>query len=200
MAREEIRVSGFGGQGVILTAHIIGKAATLYAGRHATMTQAFGPEARGSACSAQVLLDDKAILYPYLRDTGILITLSQEAYNKFIPELAKDGLLLYEKDLVRIGELPPDVRAYSIPATRLAEEKVGRTLFTNIVMIGFLAAVGGFLDPGALKRAVESSVPRGTEKMNQSAFETGYEYGLDILKREGASTGGPPGKAHEEEA
>ena len=145
-------------------------------------------------------MDDEAILYPYLRNMGVLITLSQEAYTKFIPELAEEGLLLYEEDLVKVGDLPPRVRAYAIPATRLAEEKVGRTLFTNIVMIGFLAAVGGFLDPEALKNAVENSVPRGTEKMNQKAFETGYEHGLNLLKLEKASAGGPSGKAHEEEA
>ncbi|MHC5037547.1 MAG: 2-oxoacid:acceptor oxidoreductase family protein [Planctomycetota bacterium] len=181
MARDEIRVSGFGGQGVILTAHIIGKAATLFQGRHATMTQAFGPEARGSACSAQVLLDDSPILYPYLRKAGILITLSQEAFNKFFPELDEDGLLLYEEDLVKTGTLPPNLRAFAIPATRLAEEKIGRSLFTNIVMIGFLAAVGGVLEPNALKKAVETSVPRGTEKLNLEAFKTGFRYGLDLL-------------------
>jgi len=166
---------------VILTAHIIGKAATLFAGRHATMTQAFGPEARGSACSAQVLIDDDPILYPYLRKAGVLITLSQEAFNKFFPELGPDGLLLYEQDLVKTGDLPAALRSFAIPATRLAEEEVGRTLFTNIVMIGFLAAVGGLLEAEDLKQSVEDSVPKGTEKLNLKAFKTGYEYGLELL-------------------
>ncbi len=182
MARDEIRVCGFGGQGVILTAHIIGKAATLFAGRHATMTQAFGPEARGSACTAQVLLDDDPIHYPYLRKPDILIALSQEAFKKFYPELdKKKGVLIYEENLVDPGDIPSTLTTFSIPATRLAEEKTGRTLFTNIVMIGFLAAVGNLLDREALKQAVEDSVPKGTETMNLKAFETGYQFGLDLL-------------------
>lgn len=182
MAREEIRVSGFGGQGVILTAHIIGKAATLFAGRHATMTQAFGPEARGSACSAQVVLDDTPVLYPYVRRTDILIAMSQEAYTKFIPELKEEGMLIYESDLVKTGKVSGKVRVFPIPATRIAEEKMGRTLFTNIVMIGFLSAVGGLFGQKAFRDAVEDSVPKGTETMNLKAFDTGYDFGQEALK------------------
>jgi 2-oxoglutarate ferredoxin oxidoreductase subunit gamma len=185
MAKEEIRVSGFGGQGVILTAYIIGKAATLFANRYATMTQAFGPEARGSSCSAQVILDDKPVRYPYLTRTSILVTLSQESYNIFSKSLAPGGMLMYEEDLVKTGALPEGVRAYAVPATRLAEEKIGKSLFTNIVVIGFFAAVAGLLDPKALRGAVESSVPKGTEALNLKAFDAGYDFGVELLKKTG---------------
>lgn len=186
MAREEIRVSGFGGQGVILTAHIIGKAATLFAGRHATMTQAFGPEARGSACSAQVVLDDTPVLYPYVRKTDILVAMSQEAFTKFFPELSEDGLLIYESDLVKTGKIPEKVRRFSIPATRLAEQNLGRTLFTNIVMIGFFGSVSSLFDQKALRDAVQDSVPKGTETMNLKAFDTGWAFGVEAMGRKGS--------------
>lgn len=188
MAKEEIRVTGFGGQGVILTAYIIGKAATLFAKRYATMTQAFGPEARGSACSAQVLVDDQPVRYPYLTKTNVLIALSQEAYTKFAPELQPGGLLIYEEDLVKIGTLPEGARSFAIPATRLAEEKIGKSLFTNIVVIGFFAAVTDMLEPQALRDAVEASVPKGTEAMNLKAYDAGYEYGTELVKGKDGAT------------
>lgn len=90
MRMTEIRVAGFGGQGVILSAMVIGKAASIYQNGYATLTQSFGPEARGSACSAQLILSDEPILYPYITNPDILIVMSQEAYTKFSPEV-KDG-------------------------------------------------------------------------------------------------------------
>ena len=188
MAKEEIRVSGFGGQGVILTAYIIGKAVTLFANRYATMTQAFGPEARGSACSAQVLVDDRPLRYPYLTKTNILIALSQEAYTKFVPELAPGGLLIYEEDLVQAGQPPQGARVFAIPATRIAEEKIGKSLFTNIVVIGFFGAVSGTVEPAALRSAVEASVPKGTEALNLKAFDAGYEFGMELVKGKAGDT------------
>ena len=100
MQLTEIRVAGFGGQGVILSAIVIGKAASIYENGFATMTQNFGPEARGGACSAQVILSDNPILYPYVTRPDIMMVMSQEAYNKFAPELKPNGLLLVEQDLV----------------------------------------------------------------------------------------------------
>ncbi len=98
MQLTEIRVAGFGGQGVILSAIVIGKAASIYENGFATMTQNFGPEARGGACSAQVILSDNPILYPYVTRPEIMVVMSQEAYNKFAPELKPNGLLLVEQD------------------------------------------------------------------------------------------------------
>jgi 2-oxoglutarate ferredoxin oxidoreductase subunit gamma len=182
MAKNEVRVSGLGGQGVIMAAHIIGKAASIFGDQNATMTQAFGPEARGSACSAQVVLNTDPILYPYVRRTDILVSMSQEAYEKFYPELGDQGVLLYEKDLVQPAELAGEQRAYGIPATRIAEE-LGRTIVTNIIMVGFFAAMAGAIDPKALRKSVEDSVPPGTEKLNLKAFDRGFEYGRNITEQ-----------------
>jgi 2-oxoglutarate ferredoxin oxidoreductase subunit gamma len=176
----EIRVAGFGGQGVILSAMIIGKAACIFQDGFATLTQNFGPEARGSACSAQVILSDKPILYPYVSRPDVLVVMSQDAYNRFTPELKDGGTLLVEHDLVRISSLPSGIRVHSVPATRLAEE-LGRRIVLNIVMVGFFAAVTGLIEPDALRHAVKDSVPPGTENLNLKAFEKGFEYGLSHL-------------------
>ncbi len=105
MPVSEIRIAGFGGQGVILSAIIIGKAGCIYQPGYATMTQNFGPEARGGACSAQLILSDTPVLYPYVPRPDILVVMSQEAYALFAPQLKDEGILIIEEDLVRIGEL-----------------------------------------------------------------------------------------------
>ncbi len=176
MRLTEIRVAGFGGQGVILMATVIGKAASIYQGGFATMTQSFGPEARGGACSAQVVLSGEPVLYPYVTNPDILVVMSQEAYTKFSPEVKPNGTLIVEEDLVRIGNLPAGTRVYSCPATRLAEE-LGKRMVLNMVMIGFFAAVGKTLDAEALKNAVLDSVPPASKELNSAAFEAGFQYG-----------------------
>jgi 2-oxoglutarate ferredoxin oxidoreductase subunit gamma len=181
MAKTEIRVSGFGGQGVILLGYLIGKAAALHAGKNATLNQSFGPEARGSACSAQVIVDDDKILYPYLTQPDILICMSQEAYTKFEPELKSDGLLLIDEDLVKEPKHRGKIKMYKVPATRLAEE-LGRKIVLNIVMLGFFTAITKIVDHDAVRKTVEESVPKGTEELNLKAFDSGYEYGLKQLE------------------
>jgi 2-oxoglutarate ferredoxin oxidoreductase subunit gamma len=178
----EIRIAGFGGQGVILAAAVIGKAAALYQGGYATMTQSFGPEARGGSSSAQVIFSDEPILYPYVTEPDVLVVLSQEAYTRFTPELQHGGILIMEQDLVRVGQLPAGVRVFGVPATRLAEE-LGRKVVLNVVMVGFFGAVTNLLDPAALRKAVADSVPPALEKLNLEAFEKGYAYGIRLISQ-----------------
>ncbi len=179
----EIRIAGFGGQGVILSAIVIGKAGCIYEGGFSTMTQSFGPEARGGACSSQVILSDHPVLYPYVTRPDVLVVMSQEAYAMFSPQLKENGTLIIEQDLVRIGELPPGAQVYSIPATRLAEE-LGKKMVLNIVMVGFFGAVTGLLQPEALRSAIGDSVPPAYRELNLKAFDKGYEYGQKTLSGE----------------
>lgn len=178
MQLSEIRIAGFGGQGVILSAIIMGKAASIYEGGYATMTQSFGPEARGGACSAQVIISDQPVLYPYVTNPDILMVMSQEAYAKFAPEVKRDGMLIIERDLVRISNLPAGTRVYSCPGTRIAEE-LGKKMVLNVVMLGFFAAVAKILDPDSLRKAVVDSVPSAFAELNQKAFDAGYTYGIE---------------------
>lgn len=179
MARTEIKIGGFGGQGVILSGYIVGRAASIYDNKHATMIQAFGPEARGSACSAQIIVSNEYIAYPYIASPQIMIVMSQEAYTKFSPELAPGGILISEEELVSPHNLRKDIRHYSIPATRFAEE-LGKKMVVNIIMMGFLTAIVNVIDPDAMRKAILASVPKGTEDLNLKAFEKGYEYGVKI--------------------
>ncbi len=177
----EIRIAGFGGQGIILAGYIIGKAAAIFDNKFSTLIQSFGPEARGSSCSAQLIISDTQILYPYLVVPQISIILSRDAYDRFAPELPDNCIMLIEKDLVTPDKRSAKHKVYAIPSTRLAEE-MGRKIVMNIVTVGFFSAITGITSYEATKKAVESSVPPGTEEMNIKAFETGYQYGVDILK------------------
>jgi 2-oxoglutarate ferredoxin oxidoreductase subunit gamma len=183
MGKSEIRVGGLGGQGVILCAHIIGKAASIFDGKHATLIQSFGPEARGSACSAQVTIDDDAIGYPYVKNPDVLILISPDAYNQFAATLKPGGALIYEEELITPDDrVPAGVRCYGIPATRLAEE-LGRRLVLNIVMVGFFTGVTKLVSFEAAEHAVRSSVPKGTEDLNLRAMRRGYEYACELLEK-----------------
>jgi 2-oxoglutarate ferredoxin oxidoreductase subunit gamma len=177
MQLSEIRIAGFGGQGVILSAIILGRAASIHQGAFATMTQSFGPEARGGACSAQLILSESPILYPYVTQPDILVVMSQEAYTRFVPELKDGGTLIVEQDLVRVTELKPNTRVFSIPATRIAEE-LGKRMVLNSVMVGFFTAVAQLLEKDAVSKAVSDSVPASFRDLNLKAFEKGFEYGL----------------------
>lgn len=173
----ELRISGYGGQGVILSGMVIGKAAALYEDKHSCLAQAFGPEARGSSCSAQVIISDEQILYPYLVKSDILVTMSQEAFRKFSPELRDGGILVYENELVKPEGLSTKIKSFGIPATRIAEQELGRNIFLNIVMVGFFTSVTDLLKEESARKAVESLVPEHTVEKNLKAFELGYSYG-----------------------
>lgn len=185
----ELRIAGFGGQGVILAAHIIGNAVTLVEKGYATMTQNYGPEARGGAASAALVLSDEPVLYPYLTRPDILIAMSLEAYTKFAPEVKEGGFLLVEEDLVQIDALPqvPKCKIYGIPATRFAEE-LGKKMVLNVIMVGFFSAITKAVSPEACRAGVAHEVPKRFQDLNLKAFNKGYEYGLELLSRQGERT------------
>jgi len=174
MARTEIRITGFGGQGVVLSGHIIGHACAIYEDKHATMIQSFGPEARGSACSCTLVVSEDEVLYPYVQISDIFVVMSGEGYTKFADSLKPDGTLIYESDLVK-PKLREGQPSYGITSTRIAEE-LGRRLVQNIVMLGFFGAVCGIAERSSLAKAVESCVPAGTEELNLKAFNAGWDY------------------------
>jgi 2-oxoglutarate ferredoxin oxidoreductase subunit gamma len=174
VSRTEIRITGFGGQGVVLAGHIIGHACAVNAGQHATMIQSFGPEARGSSCSTTLAISDTEVLYPYIGNPDIFVVMSAEGYDKFGSQLKDDGILVYEKDLVQ-PDLDAHSKAYGVPSTRIAEE-LGRSIVQNIVMVGFVAAATEVADREAMREAVAESVPAGTEALNLRAFDAGWDY------------------------
>jgi 2-oxoglutarate ferredoxin oxidoreductase subunit gamma len=177
----EIRFSGYGGQGIIRCALIGGKALSIYGGKFATMNQSFGPEARGGACSSQLIVSDDRVLYPYITIPEILVSMSQEAYEKYQADLRDDGLLITDTDLVKPKIKRKNITHYSIPATRFAEE-LGNRIIANLVMMGFFTAITKITTPDVMKKALPGLVPDRFLDLNKRAFDKGYEYGQKVLK------------------
>jgi 2-oxoglutarate ferredoxin oxidoreductase subunit gamma len=182
--RRELRIAGFGGQGVVLAGQIVGQAVAVYDKQYAAFTQSYGPEARGGSCTAEVVAAEEPIGYPYLTDPQIVVALSQDAYNKYARALAPHTQLVVDADLVTPD--PAEKHPFlAVPANRLARE-MGRAVVSNIILLGFLAAVTQFVSVEALRQSVLASVPKGTGEFNLKAFEIGYQYGWKIT----ASNGG----------
>jgi len=183
MKNLKIKIGGFGGQGIILAGYILGKAAAIHDKKNATLTQSYGPESRGSACSAQLILGDEEIDYPKVIQPDILMIMSQEAYDKFTPELVKGGTLLYDEDLAKpTNNLGKTTNIYSIPATRYAED-MGKKIVANIIMLGFFTAISEIITPEAMESAIRSSTPKGFEELNINAFKRGFESGINRIKK-----------------
>ncbi len=170
--RQEIRIAGFGGQGVVLAGYLLGKALALYSDHEAVMTQSHGPEARGGASSADLVVSSEPIAYPFVQQPNYLVALSQEAYTKFRPAIHPEALILIDQDLVdpREGD-----RVTAIPATKLAED-LGRRIVTNVVMLGFFTSRTGIVDPHAMFKALETTLKPSILEINQTAFKKGMHY------------------------
>ncbi len=177
--KTEIRLAGFGGQGIVLAGHILGKAASLYEKVNAVFTQSYGPEARGGACSADVIIAGGEIHYPRVSCPQILVLMSEEAKHTYGSHMSDQAMVLIDEDLVNLSSVPGKCRLFKIPATRLAE-KLGRKIVANIVMLGFITSVTGIVGYEAMKQALFDSIPRGTEELNLKAFEKGFEYGKQV--------------------
>lgn len=182
MKKTEIRFTGFGGQGIIRCALITGKALSLFDDKHASMTQAFGPEARGSACASQLIVSDERVLYPYITSPDILVSMSQEAYDKYEPELGNKGILIIDTDLVKPKPVRGKIKMFSIPSTRFAEE-LGNRIFANLVMLGFFTAVTKAVTADSMKKALPGLVPDRFLDRNYEAFDKGYNHGQKALQK-----------------
>ena len=165
----------------MLIGNILGKAATIHDLKHATMIQAFGPEARGGSCSSQVIISEEEILFPYVQQPQVLVCMSQEGFDKNIESLRAGGLLIWDTDMVKTRDLDPSWTTYHIPATRFSEE-LGNKMMANIVMLGFLSSLSDLVQVDSLRQAMLSSVPGKTRETNSKAFDRGREYGIAIQK------------------
>lgn len=170
---QEIRLSGFGGQGMI-TAGIILADAALKEGKKAIQSQSYGPQARGGASKAEVIISTQDIDYPKVNEPGILLAMSQEACDKYLPSLRDDGILIIDSSYVKeVGET--NARVYSAPITNVARDELGRTVVANIVALGVLVGITQAVGKEALLEAVLSRVPKGTEELNSKALAMGFK-------------------------
>ena len=172
--RHEIRFAGFGGQGIILAGLITGRAAALHDGKEAIVTQSYGPEARGGACAAQLVIDDVPIDYPMVNRPDVLVVMSQEAAEKYMTGLVDEGQVLIDEDLVELPEHPM-WHTFKIPATAIAEQ-LGNRMAANVVMLGFFTAVTGTVGRQSMEAAIKASVKERFIQLNMKAFEAGYSY------------------------
>lgn len=172
--RYEVRLSGSGGQGLILAGMILAEAAAIYDGKNAVQSQSYGPEARGGASNSEVIISDGEIDYPKAQDIDALLALTQEACDKYIHDLKGSGILLVDSDLVT--EIPDgDFKVYKIPITSIAANDVGKAFVANIVALGAIVALTGAVSRESVEKAVLSRVPRGTEELNIKALMAGFQ-------------------------
>jgi 2-oxoglutarate ferredoxin oxidoreductase subunit gamma len=172
--RLEIRLAGSGGQGLVLASVILAEAVVEYEGKNAVQNQSYGPEARGGASKSEVIISDEEIDYPKAIKPDILLVMTQTAYDKYAKDLKKDGILIVDEDLVKEIE-NGNYKLYKVPLVRTASEKIGKAFVANIVALGALVGVKEIVSRESLEKAVLSRVPKGTEDLNRSALNAGFD-------------------------
>ena len=177
--KKEIRICGFGGQGVILAGFIIGKAASVFMNYNAVQSQSYGPEARGGAARSEVIISDEKIGYPRPTSVDLFVAMSQESFDTYRDDLRDDTVIIVDPDLVKKHDIGRPV--YKIQAQEIAEE-LGNKIVTNIVMVGAATSIFKLLDPEAVRKSVLDSVPSRFKELNEKAFERGLEAGKNALK------------------
>lgn len=177
--RTEIRIGGFGGQGVILAGIILGKAASIFDKNEAVQTQSYGPEARGGASKCEVVISDGKIDYPKVQSPDILVAMSNEALIKYIVDLKDEGTLIVDPGTTDIEDVRDfidqhNIKVFNAPATKTANDEIGLKIVANIVMVGVITKITGVISENAAIEAIKDSVPAGTEEKNVNAFNVGY--------------------------
>ncbi len=176
MRRTEIRIAGFGGQGVVLAGVLIGTAAAVTDARRAVQTQSYGAAARGGGARSEVVVSDEAIVYPRVTHPDIMVAMSEEAMKKYGADVRPGGLLFVDSDLVKDVNRT-DVRKVALPVSNLATQELGRTIVANLVMLGVVVAKTGVVSIAGMEAAIRDNVPPKTIDLNLKAFRKGLEIG-----------------------
>jgi len=181
--RIEICLSGAGGQGLILAGIILAEAAGIYDGKEAVQTQSYGPEARGGASRSEVVISNDSIDYPKVIKSDILLALTQTACDKYVKNLSKDGILVVDSSMVK--EIPSvPAKIYQFPITKIAQEKLGTKLVTNIISLGIITGLTKVVSMEALKKAVYNRVPSKAKEVNEKALLLGFDIAKDMKLKE----------------
>ncbi|NUO79848.1 2-oxoacid:acceptor oxidoreductase family protein [candidate division KSB1 bacterium] len=184
----EIRLSGSGGQGLVLAGHILAEAAALYDGNNATQSQSYGPEARGGASRSEVIISDGDIDYPKATNVDLMLALTQQACNKYVADLRRGGILLVDAE--EVTNLPHgDYKIYAAPITKIAELEVGKKVVTNMVALGLITELSQVVTTTAVEQAIRKRVPKGTEEINLKAFHKGRAAALKLQNNSFNSNG-----------
>jgi len=168
--RYEIRLSGSGGQGIILMGIILAEAIGIYDGKYVAQTQSYGPEARGGSSKSEVIVSDEEIDYPKAMKPDLLLAMNQKSCDEYYPDLKSEGMLIVDSTFVT---QPPPGKAFQVPFTRMARDQFKREVVANIIALGALAQLSPIVSPKAMEAAVLARVPKGTEKLNRDALKAG---------------------------
>ncbi|MEI7542987.1 MAG: 2-oxoacid:acceptor oxidoreductase family protein [bacterium] len=182
MQKYELRLSGSGGQGLILAGIMLGEAASIYDGKESVQSQSYGPEARGGASRSEVIISDLPIDFPKVVKADFMLSMTQESYEKYISGLKEEGILLIDSFFVTKIK-PRNGPVYSMDLTRIAIEKAGKKIFANVVSLGAIVALTGIVSLGAMEKTVLKRAPGGTEDLNLRALEEGYKAALEIKEK-----------------
>ncbi len=176
----QVRLSGFGGQGIVLAGIILGEAVSLYENRFAVQFQSYGPEARGGASRSEVVISNEEIDLLELIEPDVFLALSQQAFDKYIGDAHEEALVIVDPDYV--SNVPSSSRkVFAVPVSKIAREQIGKNLVINMVALGALAAITGLVSVDALKKAISARVPPGTEEINLKAVRAGYESAREMI-------------------
>ncbi|MEA4849735.1 MAG: 2-oxoacid:acceptor oxidoreductase family protein [Clostridiaceae bacterium] len=171
---QHISLCGFGGQGIVLSAVILGTTAVTKGNLYAVQTQSYGSEARGGQCQAELIIDNKPINSPVAQTKNLLVALFQDAYNKYIDTLENDGVLVIDPGLVT--NLTRNIKhTFAVPATQIAVD-LGNRMAANMVVLGFISECCGIVDKGHLLEVVADSVAPRFIELNHKAVNAGIEY------------------------
>jgi len=172
--KKEIRLSGSGGQGLILAGVILGEAASIFENKYALQSQSYGPEARGGASKSDVIISDENIDFPKATQIDVLLALTQKALDKYVVDLKSDGILIVDQDLVK--NVPADKcgKLIKVSIVDIAKKKVGKVITANIVALGVLVGASGVVSKEAIEKAVLARVPAAFKDLNKKALEEGF--------------------------
>jgi 2-oxoglutarate ferredoxin oxidoreductase subunit gamma len=176
MERSRLVFSGSGGQGVITAAIILAKAAAIFEGKNAVQSQSYGAAARGGATRSDILISDTEINFPKVIQPNILVSLTQESYNKFSPILRPGGLLLVDSKYVTI-EKKVDAKHISLPMYETVMEKIKKPIVFNICMLGALIGISQLVKPDSILKVLETTIPKDFMAMNKTALDLGFQLG-----------------------
>ncbi|MBI5234396.1 MAG: 2-oxoacid:acceptor oxidoreductase family protein [Deltaproteobacteria bacterium] len=180
--RYEMRFSGSGGQGMILSGIIMAEAASIYDGKKASQSQSYGPESRGGASKSEVIISDEEVDYPKATAIDAMLAMTQEAAAKYHNDVKKNGILLVDSDEVK--NLPHgDFRLYAVPIIETARKELGKVIAANIISLGIMTELTGQVSCEAIEKAVLARVPQAFLDLNKNALEIGFKIGKDLKSK-----------------
>lgn len=172
--RCEVRLSGEGGQGLVLAGKILATAAAIHAGLNATQSQSYGPEARGGASRSEVIISDGDIDYPKAINVDVFLALTQKAFDSYHHDVKQGAVAIVDSEAVTVNADVP-FKVVAAPIVSIATNQIGRALFTNLVALGLVVGLSDIVPLDAVREAIRQIVPKGTEEKNLRAFELGLE-------------------------